>query len=126
MVVPSGARAGDLLWTLARRQQCVHVRVQSYIDNWDAKSKVVLRFTVRANGTLGPSTEFADFTGELLGEEALDGMEVNVDGNFRVTAPDGVRIDSAPASIWARSAAPRTRKICSGAAGTAGRYISRR
>ena len=66
-----------------------------YVDNWDAESKVVLRFPVLADGTLGRSTVFADMTRELPGEEALDGMKVDVDGNLYVTAPGGVRIYSA-------------------------------
>jgi gluconolactonase len=63
-----------------------------YVDNWDPDRKVVLRFPVRADGTLGPSTVFADMTAELPGEEALDGMKVDVAGNLYVSAPDGVRI----------------------------------
>jgi gluconolactonase len=63
-----------------------------YVDNWDPDSKVVLRFPVRADGTLGPSTVFADMTAELPGEDALDGMKVDVNGNLYVSAPDGVRI----------------------------------
>jgi gluconolactonase len=65
-----------------------------YVDNWDAQRKVVLRYPVRADGTLGPSTVFADMTAELKGAEALDGMKVDVAGNLYVSAPDGVRIYS--------------------------------
>jgi gluconolactonase len=63
-----------------------------YVDNWDQDRKVVLRFPVRPDGTLGPSTVFADMTAELPGEEALDGMKVDVAGNLYVSAPDGVRV----------------------------------
>jgi gluconolactonase len=63
-----------------------------YVDNWDPARKVVLRFPVRPDGTLGASTVFADLTAELPGEEALDGLKVDVAGNLYVSAPDGVRI----------------------------------
>jgi gluconolactonase len=63
-----------------------------YVDNWDPQRKIVLRFPVRRDGTLGPSTVFADMTAELPGEEALDGLKVDIAGNLYVSAPDGVRI----------------------------------
>lgn len=65
-----------------------------YVGNWDPQRKVVLRFPVKADGSLGAGTVFADLTGELPGEEALDGMKVDVAGNLYLTAPDGVRIYS--------------------------------
>ena len=36
-----------------------------YVDNWDPARKVVLRFPVKPDGTLGPSSVFADLTTEL-------------------------------------------------------------
>lgn len=78
-----------------------------YVDNWDPKRKVVLRFPVRADGTLGQSTVFADMTAELPGDEALDGMKVDVRGNLYVTAPDGVRIYSAQGAHLGTITAPR-------------------
>jgi gluconolactonase len=70
-----------------------------YVDNWDAERKVVLRFPVNRDGTVGKSELFADMTLELPGEEALDGMKVDREGNLYVTAPDGVRIYS-PQGRW--------------------------
>jgi gluconolactonase len=66
-----------------------------YVDNWDPERKVILRFPVKANGSLGASTVFADLTAEVPGEEALDGLKVDKAGNLYVSAPDGVRIYSA-------------------------------
>jgi len=65
-----------------------------YVGNWDPERKVVLRFPVRADGRLGRSEVFADMTRELPGEEALDGLKVDTQGNVYVAAPDGVRIYS--------------------------------
>ena len=67
----------------------------------------MLRFPVRANGTLGQSEVFADMTTELPGEEALDGMKVDVRGNLYVTAPDGVRIYSPQGVHLGTLTAPR-------------------
>ena len=79
-----------------------------YVDNWDAKRKVVLRFPVKTNGTLGPSAVFADMTAEIPGDDALDGMKVDVRGNLYVTAPDGVRIYAPSGRHLGTITAPRT------------------
>ncbi|HME39223.1 MAG TPA: SMP-30/gluconolactonase/LRE family protein [Steroidobacteraceae bacterium] len=65
-----------------------------YVDNWSAHRKVILRFPVRRDGTVGKSQVFVDMTAELPGDDALDGMKVDSQGNLYVTAPDGVRIYS--------------------------------
>ena len=63
-----------------------------YVDDWDEHRKVVLRFPVRRDGSLGKSELFIDMTAELPGPDALDGMKVDREGNLYITAPDGVRI----------------------------------
>ena len=63
-----------------------------YVDNWDPAHKVVLRFPVNKDGSLGASSVFADLTAELPGDEALDGLKVDQEGHLYVSAPDGVRI----------------------------------
>jgi gluconolactonase len=78
-----------------------------YVDNWDPARKVVLRFPVRANGELGKSEIFADMTTELPGDEALDGLKVDTQGNVYVAAPDGVRIYSAAGAHLGTITAPR-------------------
>ena len=78
-----------------------------YVDNWDPQHKVVLRFPVKPDGSLGQRQVFADLTGELPGEEALDGMKVDVQGNLYVTAPDGVRIYSPAGTHLGTITAPR-------------------
>ena len=79
-----------------------------YVDDWDEHHKVVLRFPVNADGTLGKSQVFADMTQELPGEEALDGMKVDRAGNLYVTAPDGVRIYSPQGRLLGTIVVPRT------------------
>lgn len=78
-----------------------------YVSNWDAARKVILRFPVRRDGTLGPSTVFADMTAELPGEEALDGIKVDTAGNLYATAPDGLRIYAADGRHLGTLTAPR-------------------
>lgn len=65
-----------------------------YVDNWSAHRKVILRFPVRHDGSIGKSELFVDMTQELPGDDALDGMKIDTQGNLYVTAPDGVRIYS--------------------------------
>lgn len=79
-----------------------------YVDDWDAKRKVVLRFPVQRDGTLGKSEVFADMTSELPGEAALDGIKVDLRGNVYVAAPDGVRIYSPAGTHLGTIVAPRT------------------
>jgi gluconolactonase len=66
-----------------------------YVDNWSAHRKVILRFPVKRDGSVGKSEVFIDMTAELPGDDALDGMKIDTLGNLYVTAPDGVRIYSA-------------------------------
>jgi gluconolactonase len=62
-----------------------------YVDDWDPKAKVVNRYPVLDDGTLGHGEVFMDMT-SYPGDEALDGMKVDQTGNLYVTCPDGVRI----------------------------------
>ena len=62
-----------------------------YVSNWDAKRKVVLRYAVAADGTLANPSVFFDVT-SLPGDEALDGVKVDVEGHVYVSAPGGVWI----------------------------------
>ena len=64
-----------------------------YVTNWDPARKVVTRYPVRANGRLGSGTVFFDMGG-APGEEALDGLKVDVLGNLFVSGPGGLWIIS--------------------------------
>ncbi len=64
-----------------------------YVGNWDEKRKVVLRYPVRPDGTLGPGELFADLTAEP-GEDAIDGVKVDGQGHVYVSGPGGLWIFS--------------------------------
>ena len=65
-----------------------------YVGNWDVKKKIVTRYPVLADGTLGNGELFFDMT-SAPGEEALDGLKVDKNGNLYVSGPGGVWIISA-------------------------------
>jgi gluconolactonase len=62
-----------------------------YVDNWDAKKKVVMRYPVQADGTFGAGVLFFDMT-DTPGEDALDGLKVDRQGNVYVSGPGGLWI----------------------------------
>jgi gluconolactonase len=63
-----------------------------YVDNWDPAAKTVTRYPVHSDGTVGPGEIFIDLTAQIPGEEALDGMKMDVQGHLYVSAPGGVWI----------------------------------
>lgn len=78
-----------------------------YVDDWDEHRKVILRFPVHRDGSVGKSQVFVDMTPELPGPDALDGMKVDREGDLYVTAPDGVRIYSPDARHLGTIEVPR-------------------
>jgi gluconolactonase len=60
-----------------------------YVSNWDEHKKIVMRWDVAADGTLANGRVFADMT-SAPGEEALDGLKVDRDGNVFVSGPGGL------------------------------------
>jgi gluconolactonase len=62
-----------------------------YVANWDETRKIVMRWDVQSDGTLAGGAAFADLT-SAPGEEALDGLEVDRDGNVFVSGPGGLWI----------------------------------
>jgi gluconolactonase len=65
-----------------------------YVGNWDEKKKVVMRYEVQPDGTLRAGTVFFDMT-SAPGEDALDGVKVDREGNLYVSGPGGLWILSA-------------------------------
>lgn len=61
-----------------------------YVDNSEPK-KIWMRYPVKADGTLGPGTLFADATADTS-PGSPDGMKVDRDGNVYSAAPGGVWI----------------------------------
>jgi gluconolactonase len=64
-----------------------------YVDNWDLKSKVIMRYEVHPDGTLANGQIFFDATSEP-GEDAWDGMKVDQQGNLYLSGPGGLWIIS--------------------------------
>lgn len=65
-----------------------------YIGNWDEKKKVVVRYPVQADGSVGKGEVFFDMT-SAPGEEAIDGIKVDAKGNLYVSGPGGLWVISA-------------------------------
>lgn len=64
-----------------------------YVDNWDLKKEVIMRYEVQPDGTLANGKVFFDSTGEP-GEDAWDGMKVDQLGNLYLSGPGGLWIVS--------------------------------
>ncbi len=64
-----------------------------YVDNWDLKRKVLMRYDVNPDGTITNGKVFYDFTRDLE-PVALDGIKVDEQGDVYVSAPGGVWIIS--------------------------------
>ena len=62
-----------------------------YVANWDEKKKVVMRYRANLDGTLSDGEVFFDMT-SAPGEDALDGIKVDVEGNLYVSGPGGLWI----------------------------------
>src|SRR5438874_7982190 len=64
-----------------------------YVDNWDEKRKVIMRYDVHPDGTLSDGQVFLDATNEP-GEDASDGMKIDAKGNLYLSGPGGLWIVS--------------------------------
>lgn len=60
-----------------------------YVGNWDERRKVVMRYEVTADGSLTNGTVFIDMT-SAPGEDAIDGVKVDLHGNVYVSGPGGL------------------------------------
>ena len=63
-----------------------------YVGNWDARAKIVKRYAVRRDGSIDAGQVFVDLTQRIPGDEALDGIKVDVRGHVYLSAPGGVWI----------------------------------
>jgi len=64
-----------------------------YVDNWDDKRKVIMRYEVQSDGMLTNGSVFFDATNEP-GEDAWDGMKVDQRGNLYLSGPNGLWVIS--------------------------------
>ena len=62
-----------------------------YVGNWDPATKVVMRYPVKEDGSLGEGEVFFDMTA-ASGDEAIDGLKADVRGNVYVSGPGGLWI----------------------------------
>jgi gluconolactonase len=60
-----------------------------YVGDWDLEHKVVMRYEVRADGSLSGGEPFYEMT-DAPGEDAIDGIKVDEAGNLYVCGPGGV------------------------------------
>jgi gluconolactonase len=77
-----------------------------YVTNWDEKKKVIMRYEVQPDGTLKNGSLFFDMT-NAPGEDALDGMKVDKQGNLYVSGPGGLWILSAAGKHLGTIIAPK-------------------
>ena len=77
-----------------------------YAANWDDHAKVVRRYEVQPDGTLRNGMLFFDMT-SAPGEDALDGMKVDKNGNLYVSGPGGLWIVSAEGKHLGTIIAPK-------------------
>lgn len=64
-----------------------------YVNNWNEKRKVILRYEVKGDCALANSKVFFDMT-DAPGNDALDGLKVDQEGNVYSTGPGGIWIFS--------------------------------
>jgi gluconolactonase len=65
-----------------------------YVGNWDEQSKIVVRYEIDAGGArCGAGDVLFDMTA-AVGEDAIDGLKVDREGNLFVCGPGGVWIIS--------------------------------
>jgi len=80
-----------------------------YVTNWDIRdihhTKTLWRYEVQNDGTLKNGKVFFDFN-FTEGDEALDGMKVDKEGNLFVSAPGGVWVLSPEAKILGKIVTP--------------------
>ncbi|MGH8501776.1 MAG: SMP-30/gluconolactonase/LRE family protein [Gammaproteobacteria bacterium] len=62
-----------------------------YVGNWDVNKKVVMRYAVAPDGRLTDGSVFFDMT-RAPGEDAIDGVKVDEQGNVYVSGPGSLWI----------------------------------
>jgi gluconolactonase len=63
-----------------------------YVDNWDPKHKVIMRYDVAPDGTISNGRIFYDITRTEPGDDAWDGIKVDALGNVYAAGPRGVYV----------------------------------
>ena len=68
-----------------------------YVGNWDESAKVVMRYELSEAGDLLDRAVLFDMT-DAPGEDAIDGLKVDVEGTLYVCGPGGIWVISRPVS----------------------------
>src|SRR5262249_43365081 len=76
-----------------------------YVADWDEKTKDVVRYEVKKDGSVASRSVFADLTKEP-GEDAIDGIKVDVKGNIYVSGPGGLWIFSPDGKVLGKVSSP--------------------
>ncbi len=63
-----------------------------YVDNWDPKRKVIMRYDVNPDGTIANGKLFFDITRSVPGDDAWDGIKVDREGNVYAAGPAGIYV----------------------------------
>jgi gluconolactonase len=77
-----------------------------YVGNWDPEKKIVMRYDVDAEGNLSNGKVFFDMT-KAAGEDAIDGIKVDQQGNLYVSGPGGLWVISAAGKHLGMIIAPK-------------------
>jgi len=77
-----------------------------YVTNWDDKKKIIMRYEAQTDGTLKNGKLLFDMTSSP-GEDALDGVKVDQQGNLYVSGPGGLWILSAEGKHLGTIVAPK-------------------
>ncbi|MGH7886076.1 MAG: SMP-30/gluconolactonase/LRE family protein [Thermodesulfobacteriota bacterium] len=64
-----------------------------YVGNWDENKKVVMRYEANPDGTVSNGRVFFDMT-KAPGEDAIDGIKLDKNGNLYVSGPGGLWVIS--------------------------------
>ena len=77
-----------------------------YVGNWDPEKKIVMRYEVNPDATLSNGKVFFDMTSSP-GQDAIDGIKVDQQGNLYVSGPGGLWILSPAAKHLGTIKAPK-------------------
>jgi gluconolactonase len=77
-----------------------------YIGNWDPEKKIVMRYEVNPDATLSNGKVFFDMT-SAAGEEAVDGIKVDEQGNLYISGPGGLWLVSSVGKHLGTIVAPK-------------------
>ena len=77
-----------------------------YVGNWDPEKKIVMRYEVNPDATLSNGKVFFDMT-SAPGEDAIDGIKVDEQGNLYVSGPGGLWVISSAGKHLGTIVAPK-------------------